>query len=146
MSLKKAVIGLSTATVMSLSANVTAKDALHNTVWKVVDEKGKSDALIKISKEGQYFVGRLHKNLSKQTICTDCKGKYKDKSLLNVALINKVKAQGAGKYGEGTILDPTEDKTYKVRLELIDNNQKLKVRGYLGISLLGRTQTWIRTK
>jgi len=44
----------------------------------------------------------------------------------------------------GKILDPNNGKTYKVKLTPKDNGQKLDVRGYIGMPLLGRTQTWIR--
>ncbi|HEX7369674.1 MAG TPA: DUF2147 domain-containing protein, partial [Rhodanobacteraceae bacterium] len=44
----------------------------------------------------------------------------------------------------GHILDPGKGKTYKVKLSLEDGGQKLDVRGYVGMPMLGRTQTWIR--
>jgi uncharacterized protein (DUF2147 family) len=43
----------------------------------------------------------------------------------------------------GTIYDPKNGKDYSCKMELADDNS-LKVRGYLGISLLGRTETWKR--
>ena len=43
----------------------------------------------------------------------------------------------------GTIYDPKSGKVYSCKMELTDDNT-LKVRGYLGISLLGRTETWKR--
>ena len=46
----------------------------------------------------------------------------------------------------GDILDPNNGKVYQVKLKLIDGGAKLEVRGYIGISLLGRTQTWIRVE
>jgi uncharacterized protein (DUF2147 family) len=44
----------------------------------------------------------------------------------------------------GEILDPDNGQTYRVRLELEDGGRTLKVRGYIGIALLGRTQRWQR--
>lgn len=46
----------------------------------------------------------------------------------------------------GSILDPQNGKTYNVKLTLADDGKKLEVRGYMGVSLLGRTQTWQREK
>lgn len=135
--LKKLVVASGMTIALATGSSAFAKDALDGSVWKVVNEKGKSDALIKIVKQGDVFIGKMHKNLTKNKICTDCKGKYKNKDLVGVPLITKVKAEGKGKYGGGYILDPTLDKNYKVKLELIDNNQKLKVRGYIGTPLLG---------
>jgi uncharacterized protein (DUF2147 family) len=44
----------------------------------------------------------------------------------------------------GQILDPHNGKTYKVKLQLTDGGQKLDVHGYIGISLFGRSQVWVR--
>ena len=44
----------------------------------------------------------------------------------------------------GEILDPESGKTYRAKLKLIDNGEKLEVRGYIGFSMFGRSQTWIR--
>jgi len=44
----------------------------------------------------------------------------------------------------GEILDPVSGKTYRAKLKLIDHGEKLVVRGYLGFSMFGRSQTWIR--
>ena len=44
---------------------------------------------------------------------------------------------------DGTILDPKSGKTYSCYITFEDENT-LKVRGYIGFSLLGRTQKWIR--
>ena len=49
-------------------------------------------------------------------------------------------------WGGGRILDPHNGKTYKVKLRMLDNGQKLDVHGYIGFSLLGRTQVWERVR
>ena len=46
----------------------------------------------------------------------------------------------------GEILDPNNGKVYKSKLKLVDNGAKLDVRGYIGVPMLGRTQTWIRAE
>jgi uncharacterized protein (DUF2147 family) len=44
----------------------------------------------------------------------------------------------------GRILNPADGKTYKVRLSVIDNGQKLEVRGYIGVPMMGQSQIWER--
>ncbi len=44
----------------------------------------------------------------------------------------------------GQILDPGNGKTYRSTMEITDSGKKLKVRGYIGVPMLGRTQIWIR--
>ena len=55
-----------------------------------------------------------------------------------------VSSEGGNKYGGGTIMDPKNDKRYKV--SLTDNGNSMTVRGYVGISALGRNQTWQRVQ
>jgi len=50
---------------------------------------------------------------------------------------------GAGRWSTGTIRDPNNGHVYKCRLELL-SPERLQVRGFLGISLLGRSQIWTR--
>jgi uncharacterized protein (DUF2147 family) len=52
---------------------------------------------------------------------------------------------GDGKYEDGTIYDPENGKTYKCVMNL-EGNDVLKVRGYIGFTLIGRTDVWTRVK
>jgi uncharacterized protein (DUF2147 family) len=54
-----------------------------------------------------------------------------------------LKPDGAG-YSGGTILDPNNGKVYQSKATLTDDGKQLKLRGYIGMPLLGRTQTWLR--
>jgi len=49
------------------------------------------------------------------------------------------------KWENGEILDPKSGKIYSCKIEL-DGKDKLKVRGFMGVSILGRTQTWYKVK
>jgi uncharacterized protein (DUF2147 family) len=51
-----------------------------------------------------------------------------------------------GTWVGGDILDPNNGKIYKVLLKLVDGGKKLDVRGYIGMPMLGRTQTWHRVE
>ncbi|HEY3809417.1 MAG TPA: DUF2147 domain-containing protein [Steroidobacteraceae bacterium] len=63
--------------------------------------------------------------------------------LLGQVILVGMRAEGPGSWSGGTIYDPDSGKTYKCHLEIIDADH-LKVRGYIGVSLLGRSQTWTR--
>ncbi len=56
----------------------------------------------------------------------------------------KQEQKDSGEYSGGQILDPAEGKIYKSKMALADGGKKLNVRGYIGLPLLGRTQTWLR--
>jgi len=74
--------------------------------------------------------------------CTECEGSDKDKPILGMVIINGLEKDG-DTWEDGTILDPESGKVYKCYITL-ENKNKLKVRGYIGFSLLGRTQYWSR--
>jgi uncharacterized protein (DUF2147 family) len=58
-------------------------------------------------------------------------------------ILRGMRANGSAWSG-GEILDPETGKTYRAKMKLSDGGDKLIVRGYIGISLFGRSQTWIR--
>ena len=67
----------------------------------------------------------------------------RDRLLLGLTIMDSFTYAGEGKWKSGRIYDPNDGKTYKCKLTLIDENT-LEIRGYIGISLLGRTETWTR--
>lgn len=69
----------------------------------------------------------------------------RDRELLGLTIMQGFTSAGDGKWKDGKIYDPNSGKTYKCKLTLVDENT-LKLRGYIGISLLGRTETWTRRK
>jgi uncharacterized protein (DUF2147 family) len=52
--------------------------------------------------------------------------------------------KSGNEYTGGRLMDPENGKTYRGKVRLIDGGKKLDVRGFIGFSLLGRTQTWVR--
>lgn len=60
-----------------------------------------------------------------------------------MTIMKNMKSDGDGWDG-GKILDPDIDTKYSCKMHLEDEGKKLVVRGYIGFSLIGRTQVWIR--
>ena len=108
------------------------------------DETQEKKALIEIYKTNERYFAKIVKSYisDPNTTCENCKGDKKGKPIAGLVIIENLKKDG-DEYNGGTIMDPENGKTYKCYLELM-NNGKLKVRGYLGFSLLGRTQYWRR--
>jgi uncharacterized protein (DUF2147 family) len=122
-------------------------------VWKTIDDGTKKEkSLIRITESGGVLTGRLEKLLDPATppdaTCDKCTDERKDKPVLGMTLIRNVKQSDGDKalWDGGDILDPNNGKVYKVRLKPIDGGAKLDVRGYIGMPMLGRTQTWIRAE
>ncbi len=80
--------------------------------------------------------------LKQGKLCTACKGKNKNKPILGMIILFGLKKDG-DEWNGGKILDPKSGKIYKCYITLKDINT-LKLRGYIGFSLLGRTEYWQR--
>lgn len=64
---------------------------------------------------------------------------------MGLVILNNLKYDGDGEYEDGQIYDPKSGKTYSASAELVNKNQ-LDLRGYVGISLIGRTSSWTRAQ
>ena len=84
----------------------------------------------------------------KDATCKDCTDERKDKPVVGMTIIRNMKASPADKmvFEGGDILDPNNGKVYSAKLKLVDDGRKLDVRGYIGMPMLGRTQTWQRVE
>jgi uncharacterized protein (DUF2147 family) len=69
----------------------------------------------------------------------------KSRALLNLNIMYNFKYDGGNLWSDGKIYDPESGKEYNCKMTLTNPNT-LEVRGYMGISLLGKTQTWTRVK
>jgi uncharacterized protein (DUF2147 family) len=119
-------------------------------VWRQVDEAGNVGALVAITEEGGVFVGRLsHLFLDPgddpNPICKKCPGDKLNQPLLGLVFIEGMKQSGLD-YDGGTILDPETGNVYRASMRLSPNSATLTVRGYLGLSIFGKSQTWTRVE
>jgi uncharacterized protein (DUF2147 family) len=112
------------------------------------DKDGKPRSVIEISDAGGALQGQVTKIFDRPGdnpghLCKKCNGDLKDKPVVGMLILSGLKQDGDSWDG-GNILDPDSGNVYSATLRLSDAGEKLVVRGYLGISLLGRSQTWLR--
>jgi len=115
--------------------------------WKTIDdEENVEKSHIQLYEEDGILYGKVVKLLEGATAthCSNCEGDKKDASITGMIVMYDMKKDGAA-YDEGTILDPATGKEYSCKIEL-EEADKLKVRGYIGYSWLGRTQYWYRVQ
>jgi len=116
--------------------------------WKTIDdETGKAISVVEIYERGGKIYGKVHNIIDpkdRNKICSNCTGEDKDKPIMGLTVIKGLVKDGA-EYNSGKILDPKYGRLYKCFITL-ESKDKLKVRGYIGISLFGRTQYWHRIK
>ena len=115
-------------------------------VWITTDdETGLQKSEVVFYKEGNKLRGKIERLLLPEDqgkICEKCEGAQKNKPIAGLIIVNDLVQTNDG-WEDGTILDPKSGKVYDCYVEFIDKNT-LKVRGFIGFSLLGRTQIWKR--
>ncbi|WP_372524323.1 DUF2147 domain-containing protein [Piscinibacter sp.] len=139
------------ALTLALGACAAWAQASPVGVWKTIDDDGKTEkSLVRISEAGGQLSGRIETLFDaskKDSVCDKCSDERKDKRLLGLTILRNVTKQAdEDAWAGGEILDPNNGKVYKVRLKPVDGGAKLEVRGYIGMPLLGRTQTWVRVE
>lgn len=118
-------------------------------LWLTHDDDGNPKGYVRILEESGVYKGVIEKGLkedSEEKYCTACKDERKDQRMRGMTIIKGVVDKGNGSYQGKEILDPFSGNTYRVKLKLKEAGQLLEVRGYVGVSLFGRTQTWKRAE
>lgn len=114
--------------------------------WTTIDDNtGKKRAIVKVSRSGNTLNATIISVFAEKGdkgICANCPGSFKNKPIKGLQFAWGLKENGPNEWDNGQILDPKTGKIYRAKMTLKGN--KLYVRGYLGISMLGRTQIWIR--
>jgi len=118
-------------------------------LWESIDDStGKPTALIRITENGGEFQGKIEKIFpepgeSANPKCEECEGNLKNQPVVGMTILTGMRREGTD-YTGGRILDPDSGKIYRSTMKLIEGGNKLIIRGYVGIPLLGRSQTWLR--
>jgi uncharacterized protein (DUF2147 family) len=114
--------------------------------WKTIDdETGKEKSIVEIYNVNGKAYAKVLQVLEKgkeDKVCDLCKGDKKNKPVKGMVIIDGLSKDG-DEWNDAKILDPKTGKEYKCYITLEENN-KLKVRGYIGFALIGRTQYWTR--
>jgi uncharacterized protein (DUF2147 family) len=115
--------------------------------WRTVDDKThKPRGIVRIYEENNQFFGKIETSFDPEEMtahCEKCTDDRKDAPVIGLVIMRGVRKRGS-EYGGGEILDPETGWIYRCRFVLIGQGSKLLIRGYLGVSMLGRTQTWVR--
>ncbi|MEP6548470.1 MAG: DUF2147 domain-containing protein [Gammaproteobacteria bacterium] len=116
-------------------------------LWQTFDDKtGMPRALVRIYLQDEKYFGRIEQSFTpgaENRVCSVCKDDRKNQPIIGLLIIRNV-ALRDGEYGGGDILDPDSGSVYRCRFHLENDGSILVVRGFIGISLLGRSQTWRR--
>jgi uncharacterized protein (DUF2147 family) len=140
------------AAILLAAAGLAHAQTTPAGLWKTIDDDGKTEkSLVRIVDTAGVLSGKVEKifDAAKQDAkCEECSDARKGQPVLGLTIIQGVKANAGepGLWDGGEILDPNNGKTYKVRLKPVNGGKTLEVRGYIGMPMLGRTQTWQRVE
>jgi uncharacterized protein (DUF2147 family) len=146
--------GVVLVTVLGVAAGVRPAHCDEPTPvgrWTTIDDKtGKPSSVVLISETDGRLEGKVESVVvapgeDPDPKCTKCEGELKGKPIVGMRILWGLTRDGK-RWSGGKILDPDEGSTYRCRVEPVEGGARLEVRGYLGISLFGRTQTWVRAR
>jgi len=130
-------------------AALTASQPSPAGLWETLDDAtGKATSVVSIWEENGKLYGRIEKLLNSDPKdpdprCDRCEGELKGKPLIGLRILWDLRKEGDAWSG-GKILDPDNGKVYKCTITVEQDGKKLKIRGFIGFSLLGRTEYWLR--
>ncbi|KAB0630121.1 DUF2147 domain-containing protein [Acinetobacter gandensis] len=133
-----------------MGSSAFAQDLLGT--WQQIDDKtGSPKAIIEIRKDSNgTFTGKIVKvtprpGYTPRDTCNNCPAPYTNKPILGMDILTGLKhVQGTNNYDKGRVIDPLAGKIYDAKVRINANGKRLTLRGYMGVSALGRSQTWIR--
>jgi uncharacterized protein (DUF2147 family) len=147
----KPIITFTLAAAALVSLGASAQQQTPIGVWKTIDdESGKPKSLIRITDNKGELRGKIEKLFrepgeEQNPKCDKCEGNLKDQPILGMTILIGMKPDG-DEFNGGQILDPANGKVYRSKMVVTDGGKKLNVRGYIGVPMLGRTQTWVRVE
>ncbi len=118
-------------------------------LWKTIDDHtGKPRGLVRVIQVREEYRGKVEKIFPKPSEdqnpkCEKCAGEKHNQPVIGMTILWGLTKQG-DEYQGGEILDPENGKVYRAKMTLEDGGRQLHVRGFIGFSLLGRTQIWLR--
>jgi len=115
--------------------------------WKTVDDvTGKMNSVVDIWEENGKLYGKIERLINPDPNdpdprCVRCSGDLNDRHLVGLRIVWDLTKDG-GRWTGGEILE--SGKIYRCSITVKDGGKKLRVRGFIGFSLLGRTEYWLR--
>jgi uncharacterized protein (DUF2147 family) len=133
--------------IILIITNTINSQSIFGKWYSTNEETGEIDSVIEVYKKQEKAFAKIIeiKNSERRNaVCDLCKDKNKNKPILGLNILNGLERDGE-EWSGGTILDPRNGNVYKCYIQLVQKD-KLKIRGYLGLALFGKTAYWQRAK
>ena len=139
---------VSTFALMVFSSATFAADVSPAGTWTTISDKdGKPRSIVRtrVSRGTLYAsIVKVFPRPGDKKVCIYCTGSRKNKKIIGMTFLWGMKKVGPNKWSGGRILDPETGKIYRCNITVASGGKKLIVRGYVGVSAIGRSQNWIR--
>lgn len=118
--------------------------------WKTIDDETNAPrSIVEITEVNGELQGRIlqifyRPDEKPDPVCEACDGERKDKPVIGMTFLWGLKPDGSNEWAGGSVLDPKNGKIYNAKATLTEAGQKLRLRGFIGTPILGRTQIWLR--
>jgi uncharacterized protein (DUF2147 family) len=150
--LKSLSLSFAAAVVATVAAfPAAAAEASPVGLWRTFDASTKYPrSIVRVAEVNGELTARIEKIFAQagenpNPICRECEGDRKDQPLLGMTILWGLKKDG-DTYGGGHVVDPKSGKSYKSKVTLLADGEQLKVLGYIGVPMMGRSQIWVREK
>ncbi len=133
--------------ILLIITNSINSQSIFGKWYSTNEETGEIDSVIEVYKKQEKAFAKIIeiKNSERENaVCDLCKDKNKNKPILGLNILNGLEKDGE-EWSGGTILDPRNGNVYKCYIQLVQED-KLKIRGYLGLAIFGKTAYWQRAK
>lgn len=143
---------LLSSSILMASASVFATTDIEGTQRTIDDKTGFSKGIVEITKSGDCtYSGKIVEVIPRpgytpKATCEKCSGALKNQPILGMTVLSGMKqsSKNEREFTGGRILDPLTGKSYKTKMKLNSSGSRLNMRGYVGVEVVGRSQTWIR--
>lgn len=147
--MRNIIMAVLVLTLAPLAAAAQADGSLVGK-WKTIDDETSAPrSIVEITEANGELQGRIlqifyRPDEKPDPVCEACEAERKGQPVIGMTFLWGLKPDGSNEWASGSVLDPKNGKIYNAKATLTEAGRKLRLRGFIGTPILGRTQIWLR--